>query len=78
MSPAKNFFQETPAQYRTLAVRQNEYYPQGSRRVEEFWVQVRAAEQPAAHPVCRWDGYCDIQVLDIRYLTIHVDAGAMA
>jgi hypothetical protein len=35
-SPAKVFFQETPAQYRTLAVCQNEYYPQGSQRVEEF------------------------------------------
>ncbi len=29
------FFQETPAKFRTLAVRQNEYYPQVPRRVEE-------------------------------------------
>ncbi len=28
------FFQETPAGYLTLAARQNEYLPQGSRRVE--------------------------------------------
>jgi hypothetical protein len=33
-SPAKVFFQETPAKYRTLTVRQNEYYPQVFRWVE--------------------------------------------
>jgi hypothetical protein len=52
-NPAKVFFQETCAQYHTLAVCQNKYYPQGSRWVEEFRVQERAAEQLAAHPVCR-------------------------
>jgi hypothetical protein len=51
-SPAEVFFEETHAQYRTLAVRQIEYYPQGSQRVEEFQVRERAAEQPAANPVC--------------------------
>jgi hypothetical protein len=49
-SPNKVFFQETCARYWNLAVRQNEYYPQGSLWVEEFRVQERAAEQPAAHP----------------------------
>ena len=34
-SSAKVFFQETPAWYRTLAIRQNEYHPQVSQRVEE-------------------------------------------
>ena len=34
-SSAKVFFQETSAWYQTLAVRQNDYHPQGSRRVEE-------------------------------------------
>ncbi len=61
MSPVKVFFQETRAQYQTLAVCQNEYYPQGSRRVEEFRVWERAAEQPAAHPVCFLEGYRDVQ-----------------
>jgi hypothetical protein len=35
-STKKVFVQEARAQYRTLAVRQNEYYPQVSQRVEEF------------------------------------------
>ncbi len=33
-SSAKVFFQETPAWYRTLAARQNEYHPQNFQRVE--------------------------------------------
>jgi hypothetical protein len=35
MHSAKVFFQETPAWYQTLTVRQNEFLPQVSRRVED-------------------------------------------
>ncbi len=61
MSSAEVFVQEACAQSWTLAVRQNEYYPQVSQRVEEFQMQERAAEQSATHPVCPQDRPCNIQ-----------------
>ncbi len=50
-SSAKVSFQETSARYWTLAVRQNEYLPQVSQRVEGCGMKERVAVSPAAHPV---------------------------
>jgi hypothetical protein len=44
-SSAKIFFQETRAEYQTLAAHQVKYHPQDSQRTEGFQVQERAAEQ---------------------------------
>ncbi len=55
------FVQEACAQYWTLAAHQNEYYPLVSQWFEEFWMQERAAEQSATHPVCPWDGSRNLQ-----------------
>jgi hypothetical protein len=50
MSSAEVSFQEASARYWTLAVHQNEYLPQVSRRVEGCGMQERAAVSPTAIP----------------------------
>ena len=51
LSSAEVFFQEVWAQYRTLAVHQNEYYRQGSQQVEGFRMQEMAADQLATSSI---------------------------
>jgi hypothetical protein len=50
MRSAEIFFQETHAEYHTLAAHQDEYCPEEPRGTKEFGVQERAAEKSATPP----------------------------